>query len=257
MSLHEIVTAAMKDVSEIYEIPDGVRVTTSCIFPSGALVSVLVRGGENFFTVSDDGAAFSEIESVGATIENPERAIRHVVRAYGLECDGGTKKIPGTGAIYRPHVDKKGLALAIVLVANASKDAADYLFSTTKIARERNFKLLLRSFLEARFSERVRSEVLVGHSNKPHKFENIIFLESGIRIIVDPVMHDLQSVNARVVANMDVKLENYPKLEQRIVYDDDEDWKAEDLSLLQVGSTTVIPFSKAANVLGRLTSADW
>ena len=66
-------------------------------------------------------------------------------------------------------------------------------------------------------------------------------------------MHDPSSINARVVANIDVKLAKYEKLDQRIVYDDGENWSADDLSLLQVGNTPVVPFSKAADVIGRLS----
>jgi hypothetical protein len=98
----------------------------------------------------------------------------------------------------------------------------------------------------------VREEILVGKSNKAHKFENLIHLPNGRRLIVDPVIQDMSSINARVVANLDVRAADYPDLEQRIVYDDEEDWKTENLNLLQVGAT-VIPFSQAPNVLGRLT----
>lgn len=255
MSLRDTIQDAMQDAFRLHEGPDGVRVTTHCVYPSGQLVSVVIRGGENTFTVSDDAGAIAEIEAAGATLASPERAIRQVVRTYGLECDKDTPKRLSTGSIYRPYVDRNGLALAIALVANASKDAADFLFHSQKIPRERNFKVLLRKFLEATYADRVRSEVLVGHSNKPHKFDNIIHLEAGIRVIVDPVVRDLQSINARVVANMDVRLANYPKLEQRIVYDDEDEWKSEDLSLLQVGSATVVPFSRAQDVLGRLAAS--
>lgn len=253
MSLQQLVMVSMQEGFLLHQESDCVRVTTHCIYPSGSLVQVLVRGGENTFVVSDDGAAISEIEAAGAIITNPEKSIRSIARAYGLECDRETKSTPSTGSIYRPYVDRRGLALAIALVANASKDAADYLFRATKIPRERDFKVLLRRFLETRFAENLRSDILLGHSNKAHKFEHLIHLSDGKRIIVDPVMHDPQSINARVVANMDVRLANYDKLEQRIVYDDEADWKPEDLSLLQVGSTTVIPFSRAADVLGRIS----
>jgi hypothetical protein len=40
---------------------------------------------------------------------------------------------------------------------------------------------------------------------------------------------------------------------QRIVYDDQDDWKAADLSLLGLGAT-VIPFTKIRPVLGRLAA---
>ncbi|MGB5102939.1 MAG: hypothetical protein WBO04_06405 [Steroidobacteraceae bacterium] len=143
----------------------------------------------------------------------------------------------------------------IALVANASRDVADWLFAHTKIKRERDFKVLLRQFLHTRFPDYLHQETLVGQSNKPHKFEHLLHMPDGNRIIVDPVLHDPSSINARVVANMDVRLAGHKNLEQRIVYDDLNDWTAEDLNLLQVGAPVVIPFSRATDALGRISRA--
>jgi len=99
----------------------------------------------------------------------------------------------------------------------------------------------------------VRSDTLVGHSNKPHKFDNIIFLSGSRRLVIDPVVNDRSSINARVVANMDLRAAEYEGLEQRIVFDDRQDWKIEDLNLLQVGAP-VIKYSRAEEVIKRLAS---
>ena len=253
MNTIEIVTGALRDGFKIKPTPDGAVVSTHCIYPSGDLVRVFIRGGESEFVVSDQGGAISEIESAGAILDDPEKAIRNIVREFRLVCDRATKKAQSTGTIYMPHVGRDSLAQMIAIVANASKNAAEYLFHTLKIKRDRNFKELLRQLLQSKFDDNVKSDVLIGHSNKPHKFEHLIYLGGGSRIIVDPVMHDPSSINARVVANIDVKLAKYEKLDQRIVYHDGENWSADDLSLLQVGNTPVVPFSKAADVIGRLS----
>ena len=78
--------------------------------------------------------------------------------------------------------------------------------------------------------------------------------DAGKRIVVDPVIHDMKSINARVVANMDVQRAGYEDVEQRIVYDDSDDWKASEINILQFGAT-VIPFSKAPKVLSRMAGA--
>ena len=97
-------------------------------------------------------------------------------------------------------------------------------------------------------------ELIIGVSLKPHKFENLIILPNNRRLIIDPVMADASSVNARVVANMDVKMADIPGLEQRIIYDDDEDWNHADLNLLQVGAP-IIAFSKSADAIRTLARA--
>lgn len=246
MNIYESVQAAMGDTFRIIERADSVWVTTHCLYPSSAFVQVVVRGGASTYHVSDDGAGVREIEAAGAEIADPDKLLKHMVMKQGLSIKNGV--------IRSPACDARALGLAIALVSNASRDVADWLFDHTKIERRRNFKVLLKQFLEQRFVDRVKQEVILGQSNKPHRFEHLIHLANGQRIIVDPVTHDPSSINSRVVANMDIRNAHYENLEQRIVYDDEEDWKPEDLNLLQVGAPIVVPFSKAANVLGRLNA---
>jgi hypothetical protein len=65
------------------------------------------------------------------------------------------------------------------------------------------------------------------------------------------VSPEASSINAAVVAHLDVKRANVPNVVRRIVYDDEEKWKAEDLSLLSVGAP-VVPFSRAREVPKRV-----
>jgi hypothetical protein len=74
-----------------------------------------------------------------------------------------------------------------------------------KIKRTRDFKAVLAEFLKLTFDDRVsHNAIIVGHSNKPHKFANVVLLPNGRRLIVDPAAHDASSINARVVSNLDV-----------------------------------------------------
>ncbi|WP_235443794.1 hypothetical protein, partial [Xylella fastidiosa] len=68
-----------------------------------------------------------------------------------------------------------------------------------------------------------------------HQFDTIIITNSK-RIIIDPVTRDASSMNARVVANIDVKRAEIPGLDQRITYDDQEDWTGPELKLLQLAA---------------------
>jgi hypothetical protein len=53
---------------------------------------------------------------------------------------------------------------------------------------------------------------------------------------------------------LDVRAIRDPLLEQRIVYDDKEDWTPADLNLLQVGAT-VVPFSRSSEAIRRLAAS--
>ena len=247
MTLKSIVDASLAEAFCTSSQPDGVRVTTHCMYPSHSYVRVFVRGGTDTFVVTDEGSALREIEAAGAEVTNFDRLLRPFVTKQGLQV--------AKGAISSPYCKVDEIAVAVTLVANASRDAADWLFSHTKVKRHRNFKAMLRTMLEEKFSH-LGQDTLVGKSNKPHKFEHMISLPDGKRIVVDPVFHDPGSINARVIANLDVKMAGYPNLEQQLVYDDREEWEPQDLNLLQVGATAVIPFSKAPDVFDRLVRRD-
>ncbi len=232
----DLVKAVLADAFRTFERSDGVCVTTHCVYPSNAFVQVMVRAGESTFVVSDDGGALRELEAAGADIAEPDKQLKKLVGQHGLSIYNGV--------VSAPSCDVAALPVAIALVANVSRDCADWLFAHTKIRRRRDFKLLLRQFIETRFLDRVRPETLTGKSNKPHTFEYLIHLEGGRRVIVDPVVHEANAINARVVANVDVRQADYENLEQRIVYDDEDDWTAEDLNLLQVGAPIIVPVSR-------------
>ena len=238
-----LVEDALSSLFGVFEVRDGVRVTTHCVYPSNSFVDVMVRGGEHTFYVSDDGAAIREIEAAGAAIEKPDKLIASIVDSWGLHI--------AKGAISSPYCGKDSLGVAVALVANASRAAAEHLFSHMKIKPDRDFKKLVSAFLRAKYHGSVRSDILVGGSNTPHSFDNIVFLAGNKRLIIDPVLNDMKSINARVVANVDVKAAGLGDIEQRIVYDDQDEWKLETLNLLQVGAP-VVPYSKMPQVLQRL-----
>ena len=159
------------------------------------------------------------------------------------------------GVIFTPRIQIEAVSAAIIHVANASQDIARWLYEHMKIKRTRDFKAVLAEFLKLTFDDRVsHNAIIVGHSNKPHKFANVVLLPNGRRLIVDPAAHEASSINARVVSNLDVRAIRDPLLEQRIVYDDKEDWTPADLNLLQVGAAVVL-FSRSSEVIRRFAAS--
>jgi hypothetical protein len=221
--------------------------TTHCMYPSNALVQVTIRGGQDTIVASDEGRALGEALSAGISVKDYDRALATLVKEHGL--------LLKDGVIHTPQMPLEATPLAVLLVANASQEVARWMYDHVKIKRTRDFKAMLAEFLTKRFYDRVsHNAVMVGHSNKPHKFANIISLGNETKLIVDPVANEASSINSRVVANLDVKSLKNPKIIQRIVYDDEDDWSAADLNLLQVGAIAV-PFSRAGEVIERLADA--
>ncbi len=231
----------MRDFVSVDQIDGGVRVTTHCMYPSNGLVRVAVRGGNDTVMAADDGEAVGEAIAAGLVLENPDKLLRHLFYDQGV----GISK----GIIHTPRMPLRDAAVAVVQVANAAKEAAHWLYGNVRVKRDRDFRNLLAEYLKLTFVERLtHKRRIVGRSNKPHKFDNVVEFASGDILIVDPVKNDASSINARVVANLDVRSLENPRIHQRIIYDEEDDWSSSNLNLLQVGAT-VIPFSHATLTL--------
>lgn len=243
--LADVVADRLREIAPIKLESDGIRVTTHCVYPSNGLVQVTIRGGPSTIRVSDEGGAMGEALAAGIPMRDFSRQLAHKVREQGL--------LFRTGMIYTPTIPIEAAPMAILLVANASQGIAHWLYEHVKIKRSRNFKELLAAFLKKTFNAQVAPATIVGHSRKPHNFANVITFSNGKRLIIDAAVNDASSINSRVVANLDVKANNDPFLDQRIVYDDEEDWAPADLNLLQVGAFAV-PFSRSSEVIERLAA---
>jgi len=223
----------------------GVRVTTHCLYPSNGTVTVAVRGGLNEFVVSDDGGALSEAAAAGLIERATDKQVRALLKAYGLKVEGGV--------IYSPPVNHSELSAAVLLVANAAKEVADWSLNHLRFQARRSFKAELAALLERHFQGNLKPAPIVGQSNRPYKFEHVIYLREGRRLIVDPVTNDPSSINARVVANLDVRMAGDPSIQQLLVYDDQVEWASADLKVLEVGAPTV-PFSFAEAEIRKLAA---
>jgi hypothetical protein len=244
-NLSGLIGRRFNEMASIKHVDDGLRVTTHCMYPSNGYVQVTVRAEASTIVASDEGGAMGEASSAGIPMRDFSGQLAHRVKDQGLSFKGGV--------IFTPKMPIEAAPLAILLVANASQEIANYLFEHVKIKRGRDFRVLLAEFLKRAFDDRVTAATIVGHSHKPHKFDNVISFPSGKRIIIDAAANEPSSVNARVVANLDVKATDNPLIDQRIIYDDEEDWTAADLNLLQVGAPAV-PFSRSSEVIERLAA---
>ena len=241
----EIVRSALERVTPLHLTPDGVNVTTSCLYPSGGSVRVRVHGNNDSFVVSDNGGALQEVESAGLGWAQTTPKIRALLPEI---CSAQE------GVIRSKVVSRDDLPYVIITVANASKEVAEHLFRSLTIKRDYDFKQLVAKFLQETFHDQVKhDQPIIGASNKMHYFDNVIQLSNSKRLIVDAVLNDPNSVNARMVANYDVKQANIEGLEQRIVFDDEDKWSPDNIKLMSMAAP-MVPFSKSGKVLNRLAA---
>jgi hypothetical protein len=238
---------AFAQISSLEVVGEAVRITTHCLYPSNGLVRVFVRLHGTRATVSDDRGALNEAQSAGINVTDfKDRSLSHIVKPYGLELR--------QGQVFASHVPVNDVAGVALLVANASKSVADWIYGHFRVKRNRDFKALLGDLLQRNFHTILHHNVEIPGINKTHHFVNVLSFSGGRRLLIDPVGNEPASYNSRIIANLDVKARNDPSIEQRIIYDDEEKWSAENLNLLNMGAT-IVPFSKSPEVFRRLVAA--
>lgn len=249
MNLQNIISQGLAHYSEIKEIDSGVRVKTHCIYPSNSTVMVSVRGGPNKYIAMDDGAALGEAILAGADITGALKKYEKICHRQGL--------LFSNGVVRSPEIDVSALPAAIILVANTSKEVADHIFLSWKAAKVRDFKESVKLLLSKTFpTARVAEGIFSGESSKVHSFDSVIHTDSGMRIIVDPVLRDASSINSRVIAHLDLKKARHDGVEQRLIFDDQEEkWQSSELSVLQLSGVPVVPFSKMPHDIENLLKA--
>ncbi len=243
--LVEQLRSELNRISAWKPIHDGVRVTTHVMYPSNGLVNVVVRGGRHSCVVSDDGGAIGEGSAVGARMQPTDRQLGYLVRQQGLSIKKGT--------ILSPPVSFDAVPATILVVANAARDVANWLYDHANVKRHRDFRAALTELLRATFSERVHGGFVEG-KRKRHEFAHVVDLAGGNKLIVDPVAREPSSINARVVSNLDVAQAEDPHISQRLVYDDEQEWTPDDLGLLGIVGVPVVPFSRSPQVIHRIAS---
>ncbi|MEQ8246376.1 MAG: hypothetical protein RID42_01715 [Alphaproteobacteria bacterium] len=232
----------------IAEAGSRIAVPTHCLYPSNSSVTVYVTGGALEIRVSDEGGAIDEISAHGLKVEDADRLLHPFCKRAGLRHD--------KGAIYSPSVPIERLPSMVVLVANASSAAAKAGLDKFKIRLRRDLKEELRRVLQLRFSEeRIHSHsVLTGQSTRQYHFDNVVDIGSKKRLVMDAVLPDAASINAKAVAHLDLKQVDDSTIIQRIVYDDQDKWASADLNLLQTVAT-IVPFSAIDRQLDRIGAA--
>ena len=94
---------------------------------------------------------------------------------------------------------------------------------------------------------------LHGQSSKGYSLDNVLILTSREKLILDPVIRHDGSIKSKLVANLDVSRAKHEGVIQRIVYDENDGWEQQDLSLLTVGAST-IKLSRLTEVVNRMAA---
>lgn len=236
----------LSSLIKVTTLTDGVRVTTHCMYPSGGLVTATVRAGRETAVVTDDGGALSEALAAGIQHAPTDRRLASLLTGQGL--------LIKQGVITSPPVPLESVHVAIVLVANASKHVAEWLYATARIKVTRDFNKAVQQLLEAKFEKKVDHGQVIHGERASHKFANVIRFENGMRLVVDAAVNDPSSICARVVSHLDVKKRGDTSILQRIIYDDQQPWEPDNINLLSMSEVPLVAFSHSPGVLEKIVA---
>jgi len=226
----------------------GVEVTLPVIYPTGQAVRVVVAAESGAYVVHDASHGALCLASAGVRFTRGiEARLARMRESFGCEFVSGRVST-------RCREDQ--LAVAIALVANASRGVGDEARSATATAA-RDFAAKLDGALRAVFGRRLRAQQeIVADSGKAYRVSHVLLdrAERGYVAFIEPAASPA-IVPRRVAEFLDLR-DEYPEVAREAVYDDGEEanWDGANLLLLQKVSNPV-PFSNSAPRLRALAEA--
>ncbi|MBF0332931.1 MAG: hypothetical protein HQL40_04675 [Alphaproteobacteria bacterium] len=233
MTDYGFIAGAVSAWSEPRQVGPYVVVPTFSMYPSNSVVQAYIEGGAGRFVVSDGGGAIDTLLGVGGYKVAGLKLLKDFARLRDL-------KINTSGWLCSAPAEKETLTSAISIVSDASRAAAEMLIKHFKPVSHSDFRKEIEASLELRFHESFSKRAhFPGASNKTHTYDYSIRLPNGGTFIIDAVVPDAGSINAAVVAHMDLRAANRDDVRQAIVYNDNQEWKSSDLALLSIGAPTI------------------
>ncbi|MFN7881753.1 MAG: hypothetical protein ACK5PF_01870 [bacterium] len=207
---------------------DGVRLTTTTLLPSGALVDVLVRRDmADHYSLSDDGSAHADLAALGHSVLTPadRRKGTSIADRFGLTFSGDEFLLR--------DVSPDQMAAAVVYVAEASRLWASEVASAAQKRRERDLGAIveqrLRQILPA--AKISRECEVIGASTKRHRFDMVVELPGDRNAVFELASPHPNSVAATHLKLFDLK-EAKPEWLREVVTERLADWSAPDMALL-------------------------
>ncbi|WP_372425797.1 hypothetical protein [Salinarimonas chemoclinalis] len=244
MTTLSIVKDAVAELTAAYQVGNRVIVPVLVTYPGGTMVQLLVEGGADTFVVSDGGGALRCYLAQGGQGARALRLLQEAARRHGVACNDD-------GWIFESAVDAGRLPSALSAVADASVRGAGTLLSHLRPRNVADFRPVLDRMIRSTFEGRVKRDAIVlGASNKEHRFDYALRVDDRRTVLIDAVLPDPSSINAAIVAHLDVRImhveDTTRAIVQKIIYDDRLEWSSADLALIRQGATP-IAYSSIAN----------
>ncbi|QQP90923.1 hypothetical protein IGS68_06785 [Skermanella sp. TT6] len=224
----------------------GIEVTTPVIYPNGNCVTVVVEQTRSGLAVHDasSGAMFLASEGIHFTRQIARR-LAPLVADYGCKLDDGR---------VARNTDSTDLAVAIALVANASRLVADHVLEVRR-QTEVEFRHAVTERLREFVGERLReNETFHGASGRVYRVANVILdAEQACPIAFIVSLASRGTVPACFSEMFDLK-NAFPTVANESVYAEHGDLRPEDKAFLGQVSK-VIAFGQASTEFAKFKAA--
>lgn len=230
-------------------------VHTHCIYPSQIQVRIRVQPlADGRYLISDDAAGLGEILSMGVETQRPGYYLAEQAGRHGVRYRRGEISVIVDSA--------EKLSVAVMLVANASKDGVLRTALAHEASDQPNFDFVFESFVRDRYTGKFRPETISGASGTARRFRyvhqrgNAQGLQFDRRIVlVEPVSPTNMAIAVKVQAHRDILHRKLPDLWQCLVVDKDTDeWTRRDIELLNQSGVQWMEFPQAERELARLVA---
>lgn len=230
-----MIDALQDGLPQLAHANSAVRVATTTLLPSGALVTVMVAAtGNGAFQVTDDGAARKDLLALGhqELSRGDVRNARTTAERLGLVFDGER--------FFLRDVAADQLAGAIVFVAEAAREWAN----TAALNAARRVEAALAQRVETRIRAALpdasidRERELTGASTKRHRFDLVVSLAGDRKAVFEVVTPNPNSLSAAHLKLFDL-MGAHPDWPREAVTERLGDWCAADMTLLSAVATHV------------------
>jgi hypothetical protein len=218
----------------------GVEVTLPVVYPNGQMVTVVITVADGDYLVHDAGVGAMCLTSTGARLSvQLERRLVELARHYGCEfIDGRMSR----------YASEAQLALAVVMVANASRTVGDQSIYVRR-QQEAEFRKIVTDRVREIAGRRLReNEEMIGQSGRVYHVANVVLdvnehdpvafiLPLPNRTLVQPHFAEFWDLRQRHLA-----------VENSSVYDEASPFRPEDWNLLRVVSE-IVPLASVSRHL--------
>ena len=213
-SVYDTIIASTSPLRECKKTEHGVRIRTTCMFPSFEPAFVYVEKSEKGFVVHDAGETVAVITAHGQEGDAANEVIRTECKKYDLAFDENVISLEvddvdwlqtavvsvATAAVFSA---KAALALNHRFVAKAQNDLVDVIY-----------QLLAPKIVEGTISKRFSFK---GMSGRQYKFD-LAVQNSGRLTLIETVTAHKNSVNSKYVSMADVPSDGVMKI---VAHNDD------------------------------------